>query len=353
MDRETIATYERRGREWISKRSPRRLPEAQAFGAAIPGPGWRADLGCGPGWYTEALGAPAIAMDATRTMLDVARANAPSARLVQADLEALPFRRGALAGAWASASYVHVPAARVPFALADLHRAVVAGGLVHVTVIADRDTLATKDEFGGRLFSFWEPARLADVFEGAGFAIENMDDDGTWLHVRAQRLRTLPDTVGPGMALLLVGLNPSEYSADRGVGFARPGNRFWPAALAAGIVTRDRDTRHALAHHGVGMTDLVKRATPSAAELTPDEYAHGVARVERLVSWLEPRAVCVLGLTGWRHVVDRRAVAGWQPQLLAGRPVYLMPNPSGLNARAPLAVLTEHLRSSSLPAPLG
>ncbi len=81
------------------------------------------------------------------------------------------------------------------------------------------------------------------------------------------------------MRLLVCGLNPSVYSADAGRGFARPGNRYWPAALAAGIVSRDRDTRHALLHHGVGMTDLVKRATPRADELTIDEYRDGVERV--------------------------------------------------------------------------
>ena len=85
-----------------------------------------------------------------------------------------------------------------------------------------------------------------------------------WIDVDATRARTLPDTVGPGMRLLLVGLNPSEYAADAGAGFARPGNRFWPAALAAGLVTRTHDPFHALRVDGVGMTDLVKRATPRA-----------------------------------------------------------------------------------------
>ena len=66
------------------------------------------------------------------------------------------------------------------------------------------------------------------------------------------------------MRLLVVGLNPSLYSADVGVGYRRPGNRFWPAALGAGLVTRDRDPSHALRVHGVGMTDLVKRATSNA-----------------------------------------------------------------------------------------
>ena len=88
------------------------------------------------------------------------------------------------------------------------------------------------------------------------------------------------------MRLLVCGLNPSVRAADAGVGLVTPGNRFWPAALAAGLVTRDRDPRHALLAHGVGMTDLVKRATPRAAELTRDEYRAGVERLGRLCAWL-------------------------------------------------------------------
>ena len=136
------------------------------------------------------------------------------------------------------------------------------------------------------------------------------------------------------MRLLVVGLNPSLYAADAGVGYARPGNRFWPAARHAGLVTRDRDPSHALRAHGVGMTDLVKRATSNAAGLTATEYRTGMARVERLVRWLEPGAVCFVGLTGWRHAVDRHATAGPQPRRIGGRPVYVMPSTSGANAHA-------------------
>jgi TDG/mug DNA glycosylase family protein len=149
------------------------------------------------------------------------------------------------------------------------------------------------------------------------------------------------------MRLLVCGLNPSVFSADAGVGFARPGNRFWPAALAAGIVATDRSPDLALADHGIGMTDIVKRATVAAAELTADEYRAGLARVERLVAWLRPGAVCFVGLAGWRAAVDRRAAAGIQPAALAGVPVYVMPSTSGLNARTPLAELAEHLRAAA------
>jgi TDG/mug DNA glycosylase family protein len=221
----------------------------------------------------------------------------------------------------------------LPLALAEIHRAHAVGTQVRFQV---RATLAS---------------RLAGVLAGAGFSIDAIDaadgagDDGPGrLAVEATRLRTLPDTVGPEMRALLVGLNPSLYAADRGIPFARPGNRFWPAALAAGVVTRDRDPFHALRVDGIGMTDLVKRATARADELAADEYREGARRVEALVEWLEPQAVCFVGLSGYRVAVARAATAGWQPQPFGGRPAYVMPNPSGLNAHATPPVLAEHLR---------
>jgi TDG/mug DNA glycosylase family protein len=131
-----------------------------------------------------------------------------------------------------------------------------------------------------------------------------------------------------------------------GVGFARPGNRFWPAALAAGLVTRDRDPWHAVRVDRVGMTDLVKRATPTAAALTREEYRSGLDRVERVVAWLRPRAVCFAGLAGWRAAVDPAATTGIQPRTMAGVPVYVMPNPSGLNAHDTVDTLAAHLRAA-------
>jgi TDG/mug DNA glycosylase family protein len=95
------------------------------------------------------------------------------------------------------------------------------------------------------------------------------------------------------------------------------------------------------------MTDLVKRATVGAAELSTAEYRAGTERVRRLVEWLQPRAVCFVGLTGWRAAVDRKAVAGIQPDGFGGRPAYVMPNPSGLNAHATPAILAEHLRAAA------
>jgi TDG/mug DNA glycosylase family protein len=222
----------------------------------------------------------------------------------------------------------------LPLALAGLHRSTAVGARVRIRVV------------GG-----WELVHVQRVVEGAGFSFDGVTPSrSTRLDVGATRLRTLPDTVGPGMRVLLVGLNPSVYSADAGVGFARRGNRFWPAALDAGLVTRDRDPEHALRAHGVGMTDLVKRATVRAGELAADEYRAGAARVEAVVAWLQPRSVCFVGLSGYRIAVDRSATAGWQEESFGGRPAYVMPNPSGINAHATPAVLVEHLRALRLDA---
>lgn len=245
-------------------------------------------------------------------------------------------------------SYEQVPAVEVPMVLAELHRSLPVEAPVELRFPAAEGTAPAH-----RPASSWSTERVRDVVIGAGFALDDLEvrtnAGEVSIGVRARRARTLPDTVGPGMRLLVCGLNPSLRAADAGVGFVTPGNRFWPAALAAGLVSRDRDPRHALLAHGIGMTDLVKRATPRAAELTRDEYRTGIGRVERLCAWLRPEAVCFVGLAGWRAAMDRRAVPGWQERRLGDRPVYVMPSTSGLNAAAPLAALTDHLQATLTP----
>lgn len=216
------------------------------------------------------------------------------------------------------------PSAGLPMELARRHWSVAPGDLLELRVAADAE---------------W----VGPLCTGAGFAVEGLD--GT--RVKARRLRSLPDTVGAGMRLLVCGLNPSGYAADAGFGYARPGNRFWPAARRAGVVTAQRDPIHALEADGVGMTDLVKRATTAAIELTADEYRAGVARLDRLVRWLRPGAVCFVGLAGWRAAVDRKAVAGPVEGGFAGVPAYVMPSTSGLNARVSVDELAAHLRQAA------
>jgi TDG/mug DNA glycosylase family protein len=218
---------------------------------------------------------------------------------------------------------------QVPLALARLHRTTPVGAALAV----DRPPALGPTE------------RWRDVVVGGGFAALPRG--------RLTRLRTLPDTVGAGMRVLVCGLNPSLVAADAGYGYAGPTNRFWPAALAAGLVTRRADPDHALLVDGVGMTDLVKRATPSAGELTADEYRAGAARVERLVGWLRPGVVLFVGLSGWRAAIDRNAVAGWQPGGFAGVRAYVMPSTSGLNAHASRPALVEHMTAAQHGPPVG
>ena len=363
--RATVAIYEQRAGDWDEARATVDHKASKSFGrrataAARSGGlcGPVLDAGCGPGRQSGDLGRPVVALDAARSMLDLVAQHAPRALRVQADLTALPFRRHALRAAWASKSYVHLPATEVPLALHDLHRALAVDSPIELVLFEgelEHGTFA-HDDFPGRSFSCWPADLLRAVVTGAGFTVERQDlqhtAEGFGHHVvRGTRARTLADTVGPAMRLLLVGLNPSVYSADVGAGFARPGNRFWPAALRAGIVTRARDPLDALVSHGIGMTDVVKRATARADELRPDEYRDGVERLERLVAWLQPAAVCFIGLAGWRVAVDRKATSGWQAHRVGGRPTYVMPNTSGLNASSSLADLATHLETAAGPPP--
>ena len=355
MQRATVEVYEQRADEWVERRRGSSAGAATGFAEAVRARGATpvVDLGCGPGWHTAELGPGTVALDAAWAMVRRVRDLAPGALPVKADLEALPFRRNAVGAAWARNSYVHLPRARMPLALADLHRATAVGAPVELRVLGGDLELGPllDDDFEGRSFSLWPEEELVDVVVGAGFDVEDVERQGDGPHVafrlRLVRARSLADTVGPDVSILVCGLNPSLYAADAGIGFARPGNRFWPAALRAGIASRDRDPTHALVHHGTAMTDLVKRATRTAAELAADEYRDGLARVERMAGRVRPRLVCFVGLSGWRAAVDRNATAGLQDGRLAGAPVYVMPSTSGLNTHATLDELTRHLETAA------
>ena len=351
MERATVEIYEQRGLAWAATHATAgRRAEAEAFAHRVEPGAPRLDVGCGAGRYLPHLGTPTVALDASAAMLGACRAAHPDALYVLGDVEHLPFARHSIGGAWSWMTHLHVPRHRLPLALWDLHRALAVDSPLEIQVLEgsyEGDALPD-DEVGGRFFAGWEPDRLVDVVNGAGFEVEegSLAVTGDEVGLRAVRARTLADTVGPDMRLLICGVNPSWYSADAGVGYARPGNRFWAAAEAAGIVTADRDPVAALVDHGVGMTDFVKRPSRTAAEVTSEEYQAGFARVERLVEWLRPAAVCFTGLSGWRDVVDSKAVAGIQPHRIGGCPAYVMPSTSGLNARTPLAELADHLRAA-------
>jgi double-stranded uracil-DNA glycosylase len=344
MDRATVDIYQQRAEEWAEKRNPvYRERAVRLAGRCLPGLPV-ADLGCGPGHYVADLAGagPVVAVDAAGAML--ALAGTSGAWLVQADIEALPFCDRGIGGAWASNSYLHVPRTQLPLALARLHWAMAVGAPLTISGIAGEGEGALEtDDFPGRSFTLWSPEELVTLLAGAGFDVDGTEIEGERVWAEARRARTLPDTVGPGMRVLVCGLNPSVVAADAGFGFAGPTNRFWRAAVAAGLVTHPRDPLACLVKDRVGMTDLVKRATPNAAVLRPEEYRGGAERVGWLVEWLRPSVVLFVGLTGWRAAVDRSATAGLQPQPFAGVPAYVMPSTSGLNAHSRPAELAAHM----------
>jgi len=179
--------------------------------------------------------------------------------------------------------------------------------------------------------------------------------------LEAHRGRAVDDLVGPGTRLLLVGINPSLWTAAVQAHFARPGNRFWPALHRAGILERDIDASQGLsdddrAHvlaRGVGITNLVNVATARADELTPAQLREGGERLRRLVEELQPAVVAVLGLTAYRQAFRRpKARLGRQPDDLAGVPLWVLPNPSGLNAHETVDSLAAHYRAAAEAAGL-
>ena len=345
MDRPTVDVYERMAEDYDRLRPPKYRARARRVAAAALRGMPVADLGCGPGRYLADLPRPAVALDGARAMLELARRWSPDALAVQADLEQLPVRDRALGGAWARNSYLHVPRVHLPLALARLHWAMAVGAPLVLSLPAgEGEGSLGHDDFPGRLIVRWRADGVADLLVGAGFELEVVEEVEDVVWAGARRGRMLPDTVGPGMRVLVCGLNPSVVAADAGYGYAGATNRFWPVAVEAGLVSRARDQLAALTVDGVGMTDLVKRATPGAGELSAAEYREGAARVGRLAAWLRPRLVLFVGLAGWRAAVDAKAQAGLQPAGVGGCPAYVMPSTSGLNAHSRRADLVAHLK---------
>jgi TDG/mug DNA glycosylase family protein len=151
----------------------------------------------------------------------------------------------------------------------------------------------------------------------------------------AARDKSVPDVIAPGLKVLFVGINPGLYTAAVGHHFARPGNRFWPALHAAGFTDRVLSPfeERGLLDRGYGITNVVNRATVAASELSKGELVAGAARLKRKVRRCRPRIVAILGLTTYRAAFGRpRARLGPQPADLAGARLWILPNPSGLNA---------------------
>ncbi len=145
----------------------------------------------------------------------------------------------------------------------------------------------------------------------------------------------LPDYVRPGLRLLVVGTSPSPYSAWYGMYFARPGNRFWPAARAAGLVPAAAgpgDELYLCREQGIGFTDVIKRPHARVAEIGPREWEEGATRLRGLVRRYRPGAVCFVGLAGARAVLGPDVVPGPWPAGLEGAPAFVLPSTSGRQA---------------------
>jgi TDG/mug DNA glycosylase family protein len=160
--------------------------------------------------------------------------------------------------------------------------------------------------------------------------------------------RTVPDLISPDLAVLFCGINPGLYSAATGHHFARPGNRFWRALHAAGFTDRVLSAweESELLARGCGVTNLVARATASADQLTPDELIGGRARLARKATRYHPRWIAVVGIGAYRIAFGRPAAAiGRQPDRLGPSGLWVLPNPSGLNANHQLPELTRAFRA--------
>jgi TDG/mug DNA glycosylase family protein len=157
----------------------------------------------------------------------------------------------------------------------------------------------------------------------------------TKAEIQAARDKSVPDVIAPGLKVLFVGINPGLYTAAIGHHFGRPGNRFWPALCGGGFTPRllSPYEERELLHFGLGITNLVNRATARADELSVAELRAGEGQLEEKVQHYRPRTVAVLGVGAYRSAFERtRAVAGPQPEKIAGAGLWVLPNPSGLNA---------------------
>ncbi len=154
--------------------------------------------------------------------------------------------------------------------------------------------------------------------------------------------RTLPDVIAPGLRVLFCGINPGLYTAATGHHFARPGNRFWPALHASGFTPRlfaPHEQQELLAL-GLGITNVVARASATADALSAEELAEGGRLLRRKVRRYAPRFLAVLGVGAYRSAFAQpRAALGLQPEPLGATQVWVLPNPSGLNAHYPPAAL--------------
>ena len=166
--------------------------------------------------------------------------------------------------------------------------------------------------------------------------------------LEAARGRMIPDVLGSDLDVVFVGINPGLWSGAVGHHFARPGNRFWKALHGSGFTERLLSPLEdaSLLRSNLGLTNLVARTTATAAELSADEIRAGARELEDRLSPLHPRFVAVLGIGAYRTGFGRRdAALGSQDEALSGARLWVLPNPSGLNAHYQLDELTQRFRA--------
>jgi TDG/mug DNA glycosylase family protein len=170
---------------------------------------------------------------------------------------------------------------------------------------------------------------------------------------------TVPDLVGDDVQLLFVGINPGLWTAATQTHFAHPANRFYPALLRGGVISlpinpaagmNDQQRRH-LIDRGIGISNIVNRATARAAELGRDELREGARILTAKIAGWRPRVVAIAGVTAYRVAFDRgRAAVGRQSETLAGAELWIVPNPSGLNAHETITSLAAAYRRAAVAA---
>jgi TDG/mug DNA glycosylase family protein len=161
-------------------------------------------------------------------------------------------------------------------------------------------------------------------------------------------MKKIKDVIAPGLQVLFCGINPGLYSAAVGHNFARPGNRFWPALFAAGFTDRllKPSEERKLLQLGCGITNIVERPTASAAELSKAELQEGAHRVMKKVLRYHPSCLAVVGISAYRVAFEKpQASLGLQTERLGDCLIWVLPNPSGLNAHYQLPEIAEQLRA--------
>jgi double-stranded uracil-DNA glycosylase len=163
-------------------------------------------------------------------------------------------------------------------------------------------------------------------------------DKPTRAEIAATAGKTLTDVIAPDLQVLFCGFNPGLYSGATGHHFARPGNRFWPTLYAAGVTDRlpAPAEERLLLTYGYGLTNFVERATAAASDLETAELRTRAQRLRKKIGEYRPRVPAVLGITAYRSAFARpRATLGPQPERIHSTQVWVLPNPSGLNAHYP------------------